>query len=267
VAAAACGAGDFDLSLFEMLKFANARVSEVRRGVHAMSGFGRGGPWDRDPRDGDPRNREGRGGRSRTRPGPGHWGGGAGPGGAWGGFWPGGPGGPDPARGTPKAARGDVRAAILALLREGPRNGYQIMADIRERSGGAWRPSPGAVYPALSALADEGLIAGEESGGRRTFSLTEAGQAYVAEHPDKARGAWESEEQQEAWQVPGLFTEAARLGGGIVQIARVGTPEQVRAAERLLEETRRGLYRILAEDADPDADDDAETDETDDQDM
>jgi DNA-binding PadR family transcriptional regulator len=262
VAAAACGAGDFDFSLLEMLKFANDRVSEVRRGVNAMSGFGRGGPWDRDPRD-----REGRGGRSRTRPGPGHWGGGAGAGGGWGGFWPGGPGGPDPARGTPKAARGDVRAAILALLREGPSNGYQIMSDIRERSGGAWRPSPGAVYPALSALADEGLIAGEESGGRRTFSLTDAGRAYVAEHPDKARGAWESEEQQEAWQVPGLFSEAARLGGGIVQVARVGTPEQVRAAERLLEETRRGLYRILADD-DPDTDDadDAEADDAD-QDM
>ena len=246
MAAAACGAGDFDFSLLEMLKFANDRVGEVRRGVSAISGFGRGGPWDRDQRD-----REGRGGRSRTRPGPGHWGGGAG---GWGGFWPGGPGGPDPARGAPKAARGDVRAAILALLREGPRNGYQIMSDIRERSGGAWRPSPGAVYPALSALADEGLIAGEESGGRRTFSLTDAGRAYVAEHPDKARGAWESEEQQEAWQVPGLFTEAARLGGGIVQIARVGTPEQVRAAERLLERTRREIYRILAEDTE-DADD------------
>jgi DNA-binding PadR family transcriptional regulator len=251
VAAAACGAGDFDLSLFEMLKLAGDRVNEVRRGVNAMSGFGRGAPWDRDARE-----RDGRGRGSRSRPGPGHWGGGAG--GAWSGFWPGPPGGPDPSRATPKAARGDVRAAILALLREGPRNGYQIMSDIRERSGGAWRPSPGAVYPALSALADEGLIAGEESAGRRTFVLTEAGQAYVAEHPDKARGAWESQEQQDAWQVPGLFTEAARLGGGIVQVARVGTPEQVRAAERLLEETRRGLYRILADDADPDADDEAD---------
>jgi DNA-binding PadR family transcriptional regulator len=252
MAAAAFGAGDFDLSLLDMLKFANDRLGECRRGVQAMSGFGRGGPWDRDARDG------------RGRKGHGHWGGGAGA--QWGGFWPGGPGatgGPDPAR-PPKAGRGDVRAAILALLREGPRNGYQIMSDIRERSGGAWRPSPGAVYPALSALADEGLIAGEESGGRRTFSLTDAGHQYVTEHPDKARGAWESAEQQEAWQVPGLFTEAARLGGGIVQIARVGTPEQVRAAERLLEETRRALYRILADDADDDdvaEADDAEADE------
>jgi hypothetical protein len=73
-----------------------------------------------------------------------------------------------------------------------------------------------------------------------------------------ARGAWESDEQQEAWQVPGLFTEAARLGGGILQVARVGTPEQVRAAERLLEETRRGLYRILADDNGDDDDPDHE---------
>ena len=140
----------------------------------------------------------------------------------------------------------------LALLREGPRNGYQIMSEIEERSGGAWRPSPGAVYPALSQLADEGLIAGEESAGRRTFSLTDAGRQYVQQNPGKARGAWESTAQQEAWQVPGLFGQAARLGAGIVQIAHAGTPDQLRAAERLLEQARRGLYKILAdEDAGP----------------
>jgi DNA-binding PadR family transcriptional regulator len=143
-----------------------------------------------------------------------------------------------------------VRAAILALLKEGPRTGYQIMSDIKERSGGAWRPSPGAVYPALSQLADEGLIEGEESGGRRTFSLTEAGIAYIERNPDMARAAWESAEQQQAWELPGLFAEAARLGGGIVQAAHSGTPEQIHAAERLLERTRRELYQILADDID-----------------
>jgi DNA-binding PadR family transcriptional regulator len=141
-----------------------------------------------------------------------------------------------------------VRAAILAVLGEGPHNGYQIMSEIEERSGGAWRPSPGAVYPALSQLADEGLISGEESGGRRTFSLTDAGRAYVEQNPEMARGAWESMAQQEAWQVPGLFAVAARLGGGIVQIAHGGTAEQIQAAERLLEQTRRKLYQILADD-------------------
>ena len=146
-----------------------------------------------------------------------------------------------------------MRAAILALLREGPRNGYQIMSEIEERSGGAWRPSPGAIYPALSQLADEGLITGEESDGRRTYRLTEAGRRYVEQNPEMARGAWESAAQQEAWQeawqLPGLIAEAARLGGGIVQIAQTGTPEQVLAAEQLLQRTRRELYRILAGEA------------------
>src|SRR5258708_29612425 len=182
-------------------------------------------------------------------PGPG----GGGFGGRGGGWWPGPPGAPGPARG-PKAGRGDVRAEIVGLLREGPRNGYQIMSEVEERSGGAWRPSPGAVSPALSQLADEGLIEGEESGGRRTFRLTEAGRQYVEQNPEMARGAWESSAQQEAWQVPGLFAEAARLGGGSVQIAHARTPQPGKGAGQLLGQTRRVLFPILADDA-ADADD------------
>src|SRR5688500_2490305 len=86
------------------------------------------------------------------------------------GFWPGGP----PGRG-PRRRRGDVRAALLALLAEEPRNGYQLMQEIENRSEGVWRPSPGSVYPALQQLEDEGLIRSEESDGRKVFRLTEAG--------------------------------------------------------------------------------------------
>ena len=154
--------------------------------------------------------------------------------------------------------RGQIRTALLAILAEEPGHGYEVMQRLEERSGGAWRPSPGAVYPALSALADEGLIIAEESGGKRTFSLTDAGREYVEQNPEMARGAWESSQQQEAWQLPGLFASAARLGSGIVQLAHAGSPAQVVAAERLLERTRRELYRILAED---DEDDDADEQE------
>jgi DNA-binding PadR family transcriptional regulator len=225
--AAAAGTCDFQPDLSELLGCARKVLDKFSRQFSAMSG----GHGHRSPFDG------GFGGRK----GPGHWGGGfVGPRGGW---WPSAP----PAPG-PKASRGDVRAAILALLQEGPRNGYQIMSEIEERSGGAWRPSPGAVYPALSQLADEGLIAAEESGSKRVFSLTDAGREYVTENPEMARGAWESSTQQEAWQVPGLVAEAARLGSGIMQLARAGSPDQVRAAERLLERTRRELYRILADD-------------------
>jgi DNA-binding PadR family transcriptional regulator len=237
-AGSACGAGDFTSGLFEIFEGADDALNQLRRSLKIMTAAGhRRGSWEHEFR----------------RSGPaGHWGGGFG--GPKGGWWPGGPAGPPGPQRAPKASRGDVRAAILALLREGPRNGYQIMADIEERSNGAWRPSPGSVYPALSALADEGLISDEKSDGRRTFQLTDAGREYVEQNPDMARGAWESTAQQEAWQVPGLFAEAARLGAGIVQIAHAGDPAQVRAAERLLERTRREIYRILADDAE-DADD------------
>jgi DNA-binding PadR family transcriptional regulator len=227
-------AGDFDPRTFEMFSRLGDLLDQVHRAVARMSAVHSRGTRDRpwDP------------GFGRTR-GPRQRGGGFG--GPSGGWWPGAPGSPGSSRSS-KAGRGDVRAAILAVLGEGPRNGYQIMSEIEERSGGAWRPSPGAVYPALSQLADEGLISGEESGGRRTFTLTDAGRAYIEQNPEMARGAWESMAQQEAWQVPGLFAVAARLGGGIVQMAHGGTPEQIQAAERLLEQTRRKLYQILADD-------------------
>jgi DNA-binding PadR family transcriptional regulator len=223
--AAQATAGDFDLRLCRPL---HALLEQVRSGVQQMSAGRRqgtrGGPWD----------------RAWQKGGPWEWRGG--PGGPWGGLWPGPPG---PARG-PKAGRGDVRAAILALLQEGPRNGYQIMSEIEERSDGAWRPSPGAVYPALSQLADEGLIEAAETGGRRTFQLTGEGRQYVADHPEAARPAWESMTHGQT-EMPGLFVQAARLGGAIVQVAREGTPQQVREAEALLEEARRTMYQILAD--------------------
>jgi DNA-binding PadR family transcriptional regulator len=236
MAAAAGGAGESGPGSFGIFGCPGDLLEQVRRGLQALAGGEwKGGPWKGGPRKGGPRAKGFWGGKSS-----GPWGGG--------GWWPGPMGPPGPPRG-PKAGRGDVRAAILALLREGPRNGYQIMTEIEERSGGAWRPSPGAVYPALSQLADEGLITGEESGGRRTFSLTEAGREYVEQNPEMARGAWESAAQQEAWEIPGLFAEAARLAAALKQLAHAGTPGQVRAAEQLLEQTRRELYRILAEDA------------------
>ncbi len=208
------------------------QIQDAVRWMLAGGGPGwRGGPWER-----------GHKWKGRWE-GPGF-------GGPSGGWWPGPPGF---AR-AQKAGRGDVRAAILALLREGPRNGYQIMSEIEERSGGAWRPSPGAVYPALQQLADEGLIEAEESGGRRAFRLTDEGRRYVEENPEMARAAWESMAQGEPGEVPGLFVQAARLGGSIVQMARDGTPEQIHVAEALLEQTRRTMYQILADQADDEPD-------------
>ena len=151
--------------------------------------------------------------------------------------------------GRPRAARGDVRSAILALLREGPRHGYQIIQDIAERSGGAWRVSPGSVYPALAALQDEGLIDDEKVEGRRVYALTEAGLAHVDARRDELaavfaafEGAGDDTADEDYGRL--LFS----VGAAAVEVARSGTPEQAADARRLLAQVRRDLYGLLAED-------------------
>src|SRR6202011_2521798 len=101
-----------------------------------------------------------------------------------------GPGGPPFGRGR-KARRGDIRTAALLLLAEEPRNGYQIMQEVQERSDGEWRPSPGSVYPALSQLEDEGLIRTEVLDGRKLFALTDAGRKLLEERGSDTPAPWE----------------------------------------------------------------------------
>src|SRR5262245_53359556 len=73
--------------------------------------------------------------------------------------------------------RGDIRTALLAVLAEAPGHGYEVMQRLEEKSGGAWRPSPGSVYPTLQQLQDEGLVTSTERDGKRIFELTDAGRA------------------------------------------------------------------------------------------
>src|SRR5215467_15811882 len=84
-------------------------------------------------------------------------------------------------RGGPRARRGDVRAAVLALLAERQMHGYEMIKEIEERTEGAWTPSAGSIYPTLQLLEDEGLIRGEESEGKRRFTLTDDGATAQAE--------------------------------------------------------------------------------------
>ena len=147
-----------------------------------------------------------------------------------------------------RARRGDVRAALLSLLSEEPRNGYQLIQEIEERSGGEWRPSPGGVYPALQQLADEGLIEADEQDGRKTFRLSESGRDYVANHADEVNAPWEAMTSDVRDDVRDLMRTAARTGSAVVQIAHTGSESQVAEARQVLAETRRKLYTLLAED-------------------
>jgi DNA-binding PadR family transcriptional regulator len=163
-------------------------------------------------------------------------------GGPMGGFGRGGPFG----RGG-RARRGDVRAAMLALLAEEPRNGYQLMQEIERRSEGVWRPSPGSVYPALQQLEDEGLVRAEETDGRKLFHLTDEGRA-AAEAATSGGAPWDAASDEIDADVWELFGVARQVGMAIIQIAQAGTAEQLASAREILVNARRALYGILAED-------------------
>ena len=179
--------------------------------------------------------------------------------GGWGGpppeFMRGGPGpfgafggGPRLARG-PRVRRGDVRAAALSLLAEGPRNGYQIIQEISERTDGVWRPSPGSVYPALQQLEDEGLIRPETGeSGRKAFALTDEGHAYTESHADELAASWDavtgSVDDGEV-QLRQLIRQVLMA---VSQVSQAGSASQVTQAGKVLTDTRRSLYRILAAD-------------------
>jgi DNA-binding PadR family transcriptional regulator len=146
-----------------------------------------------------------------------------------------------------RARRGDVRAAMLLLLEEEPRNGYQLMEEIESRSGGAWRPSPGSVYPALAQLEDEGLIRSDESGGRRSFDLTEEGRSYVADNRDALGSPWDEAGEGVPSNFIELRTLIGQLGMATLQVAQSGNEEQVAEAKQVLTDARKALYGILAE--------------------
>lgn len=146
-----------------------------------------------------------------------------------------------------RMGRGDVRAAVLALLAEKPMHGYQLIHEIEERSGGAWRPSPGSVYPTLQLLADEGLISAEENNGRKTYSLTDEGRAATEASADRT-APWDSKGVRDNHRAGALPKAGIELAQAAAQVGRSGKPEQVDEAVAVLNEARRKLYAILAKD-------------------
>ena len=146
-----------------------------------------------------------------------------------------------------RARRGDIRTAPLVLLAEEPRNGYGLMQEIEARSDGAWKPSPGSVYPALQQLEDEGLVRREETEGQRLFHLTDAGREAVAARPEDAPDPWDAAAEDVGDGQRALAQEFRQLAMAFGQIVQGGTEAQVEAARKELADTRRALYGILAD--------------------
>jgi DNA-binding PadR family transcriptional regulator len=146
-----------------------------------------------------------------------------------------------------KARRGDIRTAALLLLAEEPRNGYQIMQEVQERSGDVWRPSPGSVYPALQQLEDEGLIRSQDLDGRKLFAITDAGQQVLAERGQERSAPWEEMGDELSGQAHELGRLMREVGFAFAQVMRTGSEAQIAGARGVLDTTRRELYRILAD--------------------
>jgi len=169
--------------------------------------------------------------------------------------WGWGPGPRGPRGRGRKARRGDIRTAALLLLAEEPRNGYQIMQEVEERSEGVWSPSPGSVYPALAQLEDEGLIRSEEIDGRKLFVITDAGTAVLAERPADRPAPWEEMSGSVSDRAHELGRLMREVAYAFVQVMKTGNEAQVAAAREVLVRTRKDLYGILA-DGDGDGDGD-----------
>ena len=177
-------------------------------------------------------------------------------------------------RGSGRSARGahgDLRAAILAALQSDTKNGHQVMQAIGAASGGMWMPSASQVYPMLQQLTDEGLLSLQHDGERSVYALTDAGREAAAAHAhepagdNSSRGSWNvsdltdrmsdaadrmSGRMNDHWseRTSAVPRAGAKLAQAAAQVTQSGTREQQERAAALLDQTRKALYAILAED-------------------
>ena len=146
-----------------------------------------------------------------------------------------------------RARRGDIRSAILALLAERPMHGYEIIGELSERTEGLWRPSPGSIYPTLQLLEDEGLVTAQadETGGKRRYALTDEGRTAAA---DIAGGPapWEAVAAGAPAGARNLRQAVMKLMPAVRQVMMTGGPREYEEVAKILDETRRRLYAILA---------------------
>ena len=146
--------------------------------------------------------------------------------------------------GSGRLRHGDVRIALLRALADGPAHGYELGQRLEKASQGAWRPSPGSIYPTLQLLADEEMVSSEERDGKRIYTLTRRGQAEQKERASRGEGSpWQAAYDEHA----GDLREAVMaLKMAAKQVAAVGTTDQQSRATAVVVEARRKLYDLLA---------------------
>lgn len=147
-----------------------------------------------------------------------------------------------------RRGRGDVRTAALILLLERPMHGYEMIQEIKSRSGDAWSPSPGAIYPTIQLLSDEGLITSEDRDGKKVSTLTEEGRRIATEVASAKAAPWDQASDDAGEDAHNLRQAVHHLIIAIKQVGMAGTDGQRAKATSLLDETRRKIYGLLADD-------------------
>jgi len=149
----------------------------------------------------------------------------------------------------PRRGRGDVRTAVLMLLLERPMHGYEMIQQIRERSSEAWSPSPGAIYPTLQLLTDEGLITTDDLEGKKVSRLTDSGRTVAEELQSTKTAPWDEASADAGTGAHSLREAIFHLMSATKQMAMAGTDAQRQRTTELLDETRKKIYALLASDA------------------
>jgi DNA-binding PadR family transcriptional regulator len=143
----------------------------------------------------------------------------------------------------------ELRLVLLSLIGEQPRHGYDLIREIEERTGGAYAPSPGIVYPTLTMLQDMGLIAESDNAGtRKVYAATAEGTRHLAEKKEEvsallARIA-ELQAAQKGDRAP-VRRAIRNLHAALAEkIARTDDDEAMHRIAALLDEATQKIERI-----------------------
>ena len=144
---------------------------------------------------------------------------------------------------------GEVRLALLSLLESGDKHGYELMKELEARSGGMYRASAGATYPALQQLEDESLVTSDQSAGKRTYSLTHMGRQELTREAETVKRIWDRADQAGDWG-PWIGPEglevarpASEVMKAALRAATRGSHDSARIAQirEILERTRKEI--------------------------
>ena len=125
---------------------------------------------------------------------------------------------------------GEIRLAILSMLESGPKHGYELMKELETKSGGVYKASAGAIYPALQQLEDEGLLISDAAAGKRTYSLTDEGRAELQKEAETVKRIWQRAQQAGDW-APWMGFEGAEVMRPAADLMKTALKAATRASQ------------------------------------